>query len=170
MLKRITFLLLILISAGKGIAQGTKEADLKAVFIYNFIRYIEWDSSSLKNDFVIGVIGNSRVTKSLSEIARTKTAKNKKIIVRVYEKPEHIEACHILFISRWIPYSLSSVLDQAGKGTLTIGEQPGYAKMGTAFNFVVDRDKLRFEVNLRALYLAGLKAGSQLLKLATIVD
>jgi hypothetical protein len=42
--------------------------------------------------------------------------------------------------------------------------------MGTVFNFVIDRDKLRFEVNLRALNVSGLRVGSQLLKLATIVD
>lgn len=171
MLKRLFIFLLISSLAGRGISQSQpKEADLKAVFIYNFTRYIEWDSSSLKNDFIIGVIGPSPVTRSLTQIARSNKVKNKRIIVRVYDKPEQIEACHVLFIPRWGSYSLNSVLDRVGRGTLTVSEQPGYAKMGTAFNFVVDREKLRFEVNLKALYLSGLKAGSQLLKLATIVD
>ncbi|HMC99217.1 MAG TPA: YfiR family protein, partial [Ferruginibacter sp.] len=66
--------------------------------------------------------------------------------------------------------SLQSVLDRAGKGVLTVSEEPGLAKQGTAFNFIVNNDKLKFEANLKAIYAAGLKAGAQLLKLAIIVD
>jgi hypothetical protein len=171
MLNRLLIFLLTLTLAGNVMSQSKqKEADLKAVYIYNFTRYIEWDSSAMKNDFIIGVIGASPVTRSLTQVARSNKIKNKRIIVRVFDKPEQIETCHVLFIPRWSPYSLNSILDQTGKGTLTVSEQPGYAKMGTAFNFVLERQKLRFEVSLKALYLSGLKAGSQLLKLATIVD
>jgi hypothetical protein len=147
-----------------------QEANLKAVFIYNFTKYIEWDTAANKNDFVIGIMGNSAITKSLLQIARTKTVKNKRIIVRLYNKPEEIDGCNILFIPKYTPHSLTSVLDNVDKGTLTVSEQPGYAKLGTAFNFILEGDKLRFEVNLRALNFSGLKAGSQLLKLANIVD
>ncbi|MEO5907735.1 MAG: YfiR family protein [Ginsengibacter sp.] len=52
----------------------------------------------------------------------------------------------------------------------TISEQPGFAEQGTAFNFVVKRNRLKFEANLKSISSAGLKAGSQLLKLAIIVD
>lgn len=157
--------------AGRAISQNSQqEANLKAVFIYNFTRYIEWDTANIKNDFVIGVIGPSGVTPALSQIARTKSVKNRRIVVHIFNKPDEIENCNILFIPQRLPFSLSTILDRVGKGTLTVSEQPGYARMGTAFNFVLDRDKLKFEANLKALYLSGLKAGSQLLKLATIVD
>jgi hypothetical protein len=53
---------------------------------------------------------------------------------------------------------------------LTISEETGFARMGTAFNFVVLNNKLKFEANLNAIYLAGLRASSQLLKLAIIVN
>jgi YfiR/HmsC-like len=56
------------------------------------------------------------------------------------------------------------------KGTLTISEQPGFAGMGTAFNFVPDHDKLKFEANVNSINEAGLKASSKLLKLAIIVN
>lgn len=171
MVKHIFIFLLFMIPAGKVMSQSQQqENNLKAVFIYNFTRYVEWDSTSLKNDFVIGVIGNSSVTKSLLQIARAKTVKGKRIIVKVFNSPEDIVYCHILFIPRFSSFSLTSILDKVNRGTLTVSEQSGYAKMGTIFNFVIDRDKLRFEVNLRSLNISGLKAGSQLLKLATIVD
>ena len=169
--KRLIIFLLFIIPAGKAMSQTQEqEARLKGVFIYNFTRYVEWDSASMKNEFIIGVVGSSPVTKTLMDVARSKTVRGRKIVIKVYNNPEEIEYCHILFIPRFSPYSLMSILDKVGRGTLTVSEQTGYAKMGTIFNFVIDRDKLRFEANLRSLNFSGLRAGSQLLKLATIVD
>ncbi len=171
MIKRCLFFLLLYAISVSALAQAEEqESKLKAVFIYNFTNYIEWDSSSVKNDFVIGIVGSSPVTNSLLQVAKSKSVKNKKIVVRVFNKPEEIESCNILFIPRRIPWSLFSILDKVGRQTLTVSEQPGYARLGTAFNFVIVNDKLRFEASLRSLYVAGLKAGSQLLKLAIIVD
>ncbi len=173
-LKR-TILLFLLFSSLKqtAIAQNGKgEADLKAVFIYNFTRYIEWDSTTTadKNNFVIGIIGFSPVNNALAEIARTNRVNNKRILLRYYYKPEDIQDCQVLFIPKGVSFSLSSVLARTEKGTLTVSEEPGFAKQGTALNFIIENDKVKFEANLKALFLAGLKASSQLLKLAKIVD
>jgi len=147
-----------------------QEANLKAVFIYNFTKYIEWDTASGSDEFLIGVIGSSPVTAALEEIATTKRVNNKRIIVRVFKKPEDMSYCQVLFIPGDIPFSLESILSRVEKGTLTVSEEEGYGRLGTAFNFFISKDKLKFEANLKAIYAAGLKAGSQLLKLATIVD
>ena len=171
MVKKLLFPLLMAFLATRAPAQPQeKEATLKAVFIYNFTKYIEWDSSSSENSFIIGIIGSSRIVAPLAEIAKTNTVKNKKIIVRTYTRPEEIGNCDILFIPGKLPYPLHNILDKTGKGVLTISEEEGYAKEGTAFNFIIRNDKLKFEANLRAINSAGLKAGSQLLKLANIVE
>jgi hypothetical protein len=167
------FIYLILLCCSVKMASGQlhePEADVKAAFIYNFINYIEWDQPNNDNDFTIGVIGSSPVTESLMNIAKTSTAKNKKIVVRVFNKPEDIGDCQILFIPQNSPFSLHSILEKTDKGMLTISEENGYAKQGTAFNFVIIKDKLKFEANLKTIYTEGLKASSQLLKLAIIVD
>ncbi len=174
MLKRLIFLLLLfsLLKQAAFAQTGGGESNLKAVFIYNFTRYIEWDTAAGldKNNFVIGIIGSTPVSTSLTEIARSNRVGNKRILVRRYSKPEEIENCNILFIPKGIPFSLTSVLIRTGKGTLTISEESGFARQGTALNFIIDNDKLKFEANLKALFDAGLKASSQLLKLAKIVD
>jgi hypothetical protein len=167
---RFTLLLLCLIPK-ISIGQPAKnEADLKAVFIYNFTHYIEWDSSSATGDFIIGIIGESEVSKSLADIAKTNTINNRNIKIRAYDKPENINKCHILFIPKSCPFQLVSILKKTESGVLTISETTGYANMGTALNFVVKDDKLKFEANLKSLDKAGLKASSQLLKLAIIVN
>jgi hypothetical protein len=169
MFKRLLFIVLICYGSVNAMAQLREaEANLKAAFIYNFIKYIDW-STPADASFIIGVIGPSPVHKSLQEIAKDESIDGKKIIVLHFNSPEDITGCNILFISANSPYSLSSILSMVSKGTLTISEEPGYATRGTAFNFVLVKDKLKFEANLAAIDAAGLKASSQLLKLALIV-
>ena len=168
-MKKFLLILLIAAFAEKAKAQsGQGEAALKAVFIYNFTKYIDWDN--MGNEFVIGVIGNSPIENALIEIAKNNTIKNKRIVIRHYARPEDIRTCQILFIAKRSSYTLSSILHETGRGVLTISEEDGYSRQGTAFNFVIREDKLKFEANLKAIDDAGLKASSQLLKLAIIVN
>jgi YfiR/HmsC-like len=151
--------------------EEAEEYNIKAAFIYKFTNYIDWDSLIPGDEFIIGVIGPSPVIEQLNEIALTKTIKNKKIIVRQFNKPEEISPCHILFISQKTSFSLGDILAKVGgKGTLTISEKKGYAQKGTDINFIEVDNKLKFEANPKGISAAGLKASSQLLKLAIIVD
>ena len=170
-LKKLWFLLQLCCFAAVANAQpGVQEADLKGAFIYNFTKYVDWNHYNTGNTFIIGVIGSSSVVTSLKEIAETNTVNSKKIEIRVFEDPAQIEFCNILFIPKNIPFPLSSILSNMNKGMLTISEEPGFASQGTAFNFVRKNGKLKFEANLKALGKADIKAGSQLLKLAIIVN
>lgn len=170
-LKKLWFPLLLCCLAVAVDAQSVaQEANLKAAFIYNFTKYIDWNDYENADVFIIGVIGSSPVITSLNEIAETNTVDNKKIEIRVFDNPDEIEFCNILFISQKNPYPLLSVLAKVNKGMLTISEEPGFARDGTAFNFVIKNGKLKFEANLKALSQADVKAGSQLLKLAIIVN
>jgi hypothetical protein len=150
---------------------GEQEANLKAAFIYNFTKYIDWGSYNDNYVFVIGVVGeDSPVIPALQEIAKTRTINNKRIEIRIIDDLSQIKDCDILFITKNCRFSLSSILKRLGKGVLTISESKGYASLGTDFNFVVVNQHLKFEANLKAIASSGLRAGSQLLKLAIIVD
>jgi hypothetical protein len=146
------------------------EYNLKAAFIYNFTKYIEWKAVSDDNEFTIGIIGSSPINNPLAEVIKTETVDGKKIIIKQFNKPEDISACHILFISRSADAELDDILAKTmEKGTLIISEQNGYAQAGTAINFVIINRKLKFEANVKAINAAGLSASSQLLKLAIII-
>ncbi|HMI79774.1 MAG TPA: YfiR family protein [Ferruginibacter sp.] len=170
MLKRLSFLFLLVSFAMNAAGQAQeRESDLKAVFIYNFTRYIDWGNTA-EREFIIGIISPSTIDRALTEISKTNMVGNKRIVIKHFSKPEDISYCNILFIPKNCPFQLSAVLEKIDKGTLTVSEETGFAKQGTAFNFIVINDKLKFEANLKAIYAAGLKAGSQLLKLAIIID
>ena len=171
MLKRL-LLLLFISSFYKGVAaQSTEqESNLKAAFIYNFTKYIDWGNYNDRSEFVIDILGDAAIANSLEQIAKEKTINNKPIVVHVLDNPSEVTDCDILFISENCRFTLDKILPMVGKGVLTISEQPGYAEQGTAFNFIIVNNKLKFEANLKAISSAGLKAGSQLLKLAKIIE
>ena len=172
-LKSLLILLTLFAFALATAAQADERIySLKAAFIYNFTKYITWETDDNPNeaDFIIGVVSSSPIIGSLQQIAANSTVKNKRLIIRVFDTPAEIRYCNILFIPAGTPFSLQSILTKTGPGTLTISEQRGFAEEGTAFNFVLFNNKLKFETNLKVLASAGLKASSQLLKLAIIVE
>ena len=171
MFKKIAFFLFMIIATGTAVAQtAEQEASLKAVFIYNFTRYIDWGNITGEPDFVIAVVGSSPMERSIVEIAKTNTVGGKHIVIRHFNKPEEIGFCNILFIPKDCPFALGNILDRIARGVVTISEKPGWGRLGTAFNFVLQHDKLKFEANLKAIEDAGVKVSSQLLKLANIVN
>ncbi len=147
-----------------------QEALIKAAFVYNFTKYVEWDEKDKQPSFIVGIIGNASIITPLTKIAVSNTVDGKKIVLKYFSSPDAIEYCNILYIPEKVPFPLYTILEKTGKGTLTISEEPGFANLGTAFNFVVKNDKLKFEANLKAIYAANLKVSSQLLKLAIIID
>ncbi|MEO6894591.1 MAG: YfiR family protein [Ginsengibacter sp.] len=171
LIKRFLLLMLAGCFLGTISAQNAQqEANLKAAFIFNFTKYIDWGSHDLDSNFVIGVAGDSPIVASLKTIAISSTINNKKIVIKIINKGTDIENCNVVFIPKDCPFPLNYILEKTGPGVLTISDQPGFAEAGTAFNFVLIHNRLKFEANLKAISSAGLKAGSQLLKLAILVD
>lgn len=169
-LRSLALTLFITCSFTEPLQEQAKEYNLKAAFIYNFTKYIEWSELAAENEFIIGVIGESSINDPLAEIVKTETVDNKKITIKQFTKPADISFCNILFISRNCNFPLEDILGKTtGKGTLIISEKNGYAEQGTAINFVTVKQKLKFEANVKALNAAGLTASSQLLKLAIII-
>lgn len=170
----IVFLFTLVTAIVYGQSQPQTEAEelnLKAAFIYNFTRFIEWDDDIFPTDFVIGIVGNSMIDEPLEEIAQSHKAGNKQIKIKRYNSLDEIEKCNILFISKNLKISLIDILAKKDlKKTLIISEKVNYAQQGTGINFVIVDKKLKFEVNKKAIADAGLKVSSQLLKLAIIVD
>jgi hypothetical protein len=171
--KRFIFLLMLLFMGV--VCRGQTEAEesnLKAAFIYNFTRFVEWEPTEVPNEFfIIGVFGTSSIDNPLEEISKTRTVNSKKIIIKHFEKIEDIDKCNILFIPKNVKTPLEELLKKTeNKNVLVISEKQGYASKGASINFVIIDNKLKFEANVKAINSAGLKVSAQLLKLAIIVN
>ena len=147
------------------------EDEYKAVFIYNFTKYIEWPGNDISDSFEIAIIGESEITIPLKEIAKKKLVNNRKIKIVVYQDVRDINMCHILFISASENKRLHDILQKVkNTNILTISDSMGFAEEGVAFNFVIDDGKLKFEINSNVINKTGLQVSSQLLKLAILVE
>ena len=150
------------------------EYEVKAGFIYNFAKFVEWPDGSFQDDsnsLIIGVISkNSESDVFLS--LNGKTVGGKKVVVKKYGqvKGNPLESCHILFIdspdSALIRESLMKVKDRS---VLTVGQAAGFTEEGGIINFFTEKGSLRFEVNLGVAESSRLKLSSQLLMSAEIV-
>jgi hypothetical protein len=149
------------------------EYEIKAAFLYNFARYVEWPQDAVPNAdgaFVIGILGEDPFGNTLDRIARDKTVEGKRIVVRRFATVQEVTPCHILFVASSAARQLPALLKRVeGWHVLLIGDTQGLAQEGVAINFCIEKSKVRFEINLDAAVRMGLKISSKLLRLAKIV-
>ncbi len=133
-------------------------------FIYNFTKYIHWPDAYNAGNFTIGVLGDTQLNDELARMAATKTANGRKIVVRSYKDVREIDKmCHILFIAADKNDLLNAVLQKTtGTSTLVVTEKDGAARFGSLINFVSDKGKPGFEMNLSAFERSHLKFDSKL--------
>ncbi len=156
---------------GKDQNAFSQNVDYKAytLFLYNFMKYVEWPDAS--GDFVIGVVGESPITKELQTLSETKKAKGKKIVVKVISSAEEAAQCSMIYI----PTAKSSLLKPIAEKTkakpiLIVAEREGLAKKGAAISFAVnDDDALQFDINKSTFDTQSLKIANLLLQLGIVV-
>lgn len=146
-------------------------AKLKALFVYNFTKYIEWPADYKSGNFVIGVLGDSPLTTELEKMAQTKKAVNQPIEVKKFSSVSDIGRCHMLILPTTEGAKISDAASRVkGNSTLIIGESSGLAQRGAAINFVVRENKQKFELNKTTIEAHKLKVSSNLLALAIVVN
>ena len=141
----------------------------QAMFIFNFCRLIEWPASYRTGTFKIAVLGSSAVADELEVYTRGKKIGSQEIQIIRFKSPEEINSCHILFV----PFArskqlteISSACNSAGKSILIITEKNGALNEGSAINFIIQEDKLKFELKGENASKYGIKVSSKLQEMA----
>jgi hypothetical protein len=165
------------------LAQETRPPDyrVKAAFIYNFGKFVEWPDTAFaatNAPLVIGVLGGDPFHGDCERIVANKTINGHPVIVRQISHPvsagqspgyPDLKGCHILFISAAGTDNLPDILDALkGASVLTVTDNlDHFAASGAVINFVMENKSVRFEINDDAARRAGLKISSKLLMLRT---
>jgi len=145
-----------------------QEYILKAAFLYRFSDYIEWTNIDNAETFNIAILGESGISAPLVEISRDKRIKNKRIVVKQYGNADEAGSCQIIFISRDYRLPVEQVFRKVDyRPVLVITEQRSDFDKGGQMNFIIEDNKLKFEVNLATVNRSGLKISSQLLQHAS---
>jgi hypothetical protein len=139
----------------------------QAIFVYNFTKMVEWPLEYQKNDFIIGVCGNSEILAELKNYTKDKKVGNQSIKVVNYLNAENVGKCHILFVSFGKTRDMNIINERIGTNkTLIVSEKLGALNSGSAINFVVVEDKLKFELKVANANKYGLKLLSALQSMA----
>jgi hypothetical protein len=151
----------------------TKEYQLKAAFLYNFTKFIEWPPQRFAtptSPIIIGVLGDNPFGAELMKAVADRTQNGHTFVVTNLASINDATAVHLLFVPRGGETQLKDQLPELhAAGVLTVGENEAFATMAGIITFSMEADKIRFEVNMEAAERAGLKVSSKLLQLAKVV-
>jgi hypothetical protein len=178
-MKKLLFVIFIVIALSlAGIMNGycqdkstAEEYQVKAAFLYNFARFIEWPKHTLASTdtFNLCILGDDPFGDSLNLI-KGKMIGNKRLEVKFCKDINDVGQCHILFISSSEKSHLTALLSGLRNAhVLTVSDIEGFAKRGGIINFFTEENKIRFEINVGAASRNGLIISSKLLQLAKIV-
>ncbi|HTR82092.1 MAG TPA: YfiR family protein [Bacteroidota bacterium] len=157
-------------------AQTSKEVEyrFKAVYILNFLQFVEWPDSAFPNQdapIVLAVLGEDPFGKVLDETVQSEKIGARSIVVKRFHSLGEFSPCQVLFVSSSEKESFHSVLRRIGdSSTLTVSDMDDFGGQGGGIGFFMDNNKLRFEINMQALKVADLKASSKLLRLARVIN
>jgi hypothetical protein len=173
-LPAVTVLWTLLIIAPRVEAQSAKPSDydVKAAYLYNFGRFVEWPVSvtSKSEAFTVCVLGRDPFGPALDATLANETIAGKNLAAKRITTPQEAGNCQILFLSSAEDGRLSKIIEALDKGAvLTVSDMPQFSQRGGMIQFVLEGKKVRFEVNLTAVQRAGLTLSSELLKVATAV-
>ncbi len=169
------FLICLCFPAATLYAQDSRpgEYQVKAAYLYNFIRFVEWPAApaAVKNGpFAICVLGKDPFGPVLDSILSGEAIGGSSLVAKRISKPEDALACRVVFVDASEESHLKDILTVLDKASvLTVSDIPKFSERGGMIEFVFDGDKVRFEVNVSNAVDAGLTVSSDLLKVAVAV-
>lgn len=170
----LLFMLLLLLSSVTHSQPGSKEYQVKAVFLFNFTQFIEWPESTLPESstpFVIGILGDDPFGSHLQDAIKNEKVQNHPLVIKHLKDVKEATACQILFINISNQANLKTILSSLkGQSILTVGDANNFSKHGGVIRFYSEENKIRIRINLEASKENGLTISSKLLRLADIVE
>jgi len=168
----LLLLLTVFLNCPAAQAQGAapSEFQLKAAFIYNFAKFVEWPADAFPapdSPFVIGIIGDNPFDDILGQTVLNKQINGHPFRVIRFKTLADLKSCHILFIGVSERKRLAEILRSIrGASVLTVSDLDHFLPAGGMIQFLMEGNKVRFAINDTAAKAAGLRISSKLLNLA----
>lgn len=149
------------------------EYRIKAVFLFNFVQFVEWPVSAFANErapLVLCIAGDDPFGETLDQTIAGESIGKHSLVVRRARSPKGLDTCHLLFVSKSEQARLGEVLQALGSAApvLTVSDIDGFVARGGTIGFFLERNRVRFEISPSRAQHRGLKLSSQLLGLGRI--
>jgi hypothetical protein len=155
-------------------AEASSEYLIKAGYIYNFAKLVEWPATAFaqpNSPIVIGIVGTDPFGPIIDKVLEGKKINGHPFLIRRLRPTADVKECHIVFIgSSMEPHIADAIRLTRGSPILTISEIPGFADHGGIIHLTLEQNKVRFEVNVDAAKEADLNISSRLLVLAKVIQ
>jgi hypothetical protein len=148
------------------------EYEVEAAYLSNFGRFVEWPRTAVpaNEPFLVCVLGPDPFGPILDGALKGEGINGAQMAARRVTGPEEAATCRVLFVSASKDAQLKDILAALGTSSiLTVSDMAGFTRRGGMIQFVLEGDRVRFEINIAAAKRAGLNLSSQLLKLAVAV-
>ena len=148
MKKGVLLIAFLLVGVNFGFSQVSSVSQAQALYIFNFSRLIQWPAGSTSGEFVIGVVGDNDLFSSLTSYVANKKVGTQPIVVKKFDDPQSVARCHIVFVGDGKVSRLNEIIGKLqGSNSLIITERKGMINSGSAIDFFMEQDKLRFVMN-----------------------
>lgn len=151
-------------------AQDRPLHEIHTMMVFNFTKYVQWPDQDQPGEFVIGVVGNEDVYKTLSTWYTGKTKGHKTYAIKKFANASEVTDCAVVYIDKSKSGEFEAINAKLkGKGTLVVTDRNGLGSKGSCINFKTVDDKLRIELNQKAIETANLKVSSALTSMAILI-
>lgn len=155
-------------------AAAPGEYQVKAVFLFNFSRFIEWPREAFPSanaPFVVGIFGHDPFGRELDQVVKGEAVDGHPLVIKRVQSAAEAAACQILFIHQSEDKRLAeAVAAVASHSTLTVSDVPGSTQRGVMIRLVTQEGRIRMRIDAEAARAARLTISSNLLRSAQVVN
>lgn len=145
---------------------STREYQIKASLIVNFLEFVEWPPAELAaRDLKICLLNADRYLSAIRYLERQLVRGKQLVSVPVTLRSPDLSSCQVLVIGD-APEQADAIKQVASHSVLTVGESTGFLDLGGIINFQIEDKKVVFDVNRQAALGARLNLSSKLLRYA----
>jgi hypothetical protein len=164
---------LTLVNLAVGADHPPTEFQVKAAYLFNFLKFVEWPADAPADpqaNWVIGIVGDSPVGGELERLAEGKSVEGRGLLVKKFRATDDLRGCNILFVSASEEKHLLQILNaMQGAAVLTVADLDNFIARGGMIQFVTEGPRVRMDIDVGATSRVRLKVSSKLLALAQAV-
>jgi hypothetical protein len=146
------------------------ESQIKAAFLLNFAKYVEWPAEAFaytNSPIVVVIFDDDELSMAFQKVAEGKIISGRRIEFKRAVRPEECGICHVLFVGTREPRQVGQILERLRKtSVLTVGACDEFLDKGGIINLAQRDRKVRLDISLTSARQARLRISSQLLSVA----